>query len=1519
MITDNELNISNQSYTHKDFYQIYPEILDLVKKITNKWDPQTSNESDPGVVLLKLLAFVADKLNYNIDKNILECFMPSCTQEESMRKLCDMMGYSMHYYRSAVTKVTLAWTGNQLPKNMDDTSGGVQGAKIIIPKFTSITDEEGSINYITLKEVDLRYVNSKSMVDVMQGELVDVQINEDNIVRAANIDSRNRYYLPETKIAENGIFIQDSSQFNRDEYWERIDNLNTIAAGQKYYKVGFDSSENLPYIQFPEDYHALIGEGFKISYIRTNGADGNVAANTLTKLSGNDKVIYVLADGSESELAVKDEASGSTNLLMSNYEFTSSGEDLETIDAAYENFKKTVGTFDTLVTCRDYANAIYRMVESEYDTTPLVSNVQVADIRDDINKSNKIVSMNASGLTYIDVPKTSWVETDSIPFKVVKSDNTYTSGGIAVGQGSFDGSEYSGAKLYKAEPEIGHFDIMLYPLHYSKLADIASYDAAFKPAYENIYQIKEQLSENKTIAHKIRMLSDNGEDQSQIFCLKNYYPINCKIATTHKVNKVEEWDIINRVELALCNKFQARKVDFGEDISYDQLVKVIESADPRIKMVVLDEPEVYTKYMLADGTEGYLGMINNDPSAAGEDQFSTNSKIYMQLAAKNALAGKTELFNYDERFNYNYGQSGDITISGGQHQYLTQADVDSQIAPSTNHSVTYISTEAKINLNGSLYQVRDNESLQLVAPNLTTKLSYPTYVYYYFVKADKQDGMSPCKLGMELNASGNLVWTSEASEKSICKDGNTPKVATAADRGLVEDALAAKKAVYRRSLNMSAKNAPGYLVDEAHYKVQQVYEFTAGYYYFAIDENEKVTLLGSEPTSAYIPANSLYQLKAGDELYIHYTDSEDNPHFIKYYCDGDGQHKAEIGKSTDDSVKNIISPTFDMYDSAYSNESLKKTLAKQLTDLPAEWQQMAASGTNSIKGLFTLGSNEQIDMKDYVELSFKSSFKYYWILKNKNNVLRLHKVSEATPYDYEYILDADEYFFYTDDAETSLNTMGSGTRIVFHDTAASADAQGYITKTLVTNTGVALSEISEKGLGAFSDVEWNKVTFRESDYYLTLQEMRILTLREGNTLKIDGWSTEINNDWQVIPSTYLNAAEVNGTLKLDNLGPNYVWKIRSRLNLSMGPNYSQTFTNGANKSEHRISLLTSYWMKNNQIIDPSATPEDITNKNYTEVVYATPMFVFGPGTGDVEKTFRSNYVLEDQGGPNINAHIYLLNGQVQDDLYIYAFDYDTPESKGYDTSSASFGTSVSADEEKFNSINLDTNKAVEVSVPCPAGEFTLITLYYESPNKELPQYRASIEVKSVESGSDNCLSEYKSMIWNDSYKESGIDEVNKIQFANDGLYVIRVSAPCKLSIGINEDISAITDEQQKAKIKSGIIKYSKPDLIYFSTSATDAGLNYKLLGLAPNGESEVEIRATMDYFLKHYIVEAAGSENFYYNAITDNAHALDVKSLDDAYSWTNVNNVCSKFTIPVIDTSSFNTGIQIARSSKVDR
>ena len=149
MITKSDLNISNLSYCSKDFYQLYPEAKEFIHNLTNVIDLDNTNESDPIVVIVKLACFIADKLNYNIDKNILEAFITSATQEDSFRKLCDMLGYNIKYYNSAETTVSMMWTGTEL----DDSSLNASNSYIKLKPFeTVLTNESKDISYVLTGE-----------------------------------------------------------------------------------------------------------------------------------------------------------------------------------------------------------------------------------------------------------------------------------------------------------------------------------------------------------------------------------------------------------------------------------------------------------------------------------------------------------------------------------------------------------------------------------------------------------------------------------------------------------------------------------------------------------------------------------------------------------------------------------------------------------------------------------------------------------------------------------------------------------------------------------------------------------------------------------------------------------------------------------------------------------------------------------------------------------------------------------------------------------------------------------------------------------------------------------------------------------------------------------------------------------------------------------------------------------------------------------------------------------------------
>ena len=153
---------------------IYEELIKSIPLLTKSWEAK--DENDPGIVLLKALTAIADKLNYNIDKNTLEAFMPSATQEESMRKLTEMMGYTMKHYYSATGKATITYkSSNENP--ITDFSMG-----IYFPKYINLKNEDEDINYVTLEDFTIQKDQDSREISIIEGELLECETNNDNII-----------------------------------------------------------------------------------------------------------------------------------------------------------------------------------------------------------------------------------------------------------------------------------------------------------------------------------------------------------------------------------------------------------------------------------------------------------------------------------------------------------------------------------------------------------------------------------------------------------------------------------------------------------------------------------------------------------------------------------------------------------------------------------------------------------------------------------------------------------------------------------------------------------------------------------------------------------------------------------------------------------------------------------------------------------------------------------------------------------------------------------------------------------------------------------------------------------------------------------------------------------------------------------------------------------------------------------------------------------------------------------------
>lgn len=658
--TNSDIQIENISYTNKDFSQIYPELVDLAKKITNKWDPETTNESDPGLVLLKLLAFIADKNNYNIDKNILEQFMPSVTQETSMRNLCEMLGYNPVYYRSAIADVSFTYLGGN--ENLDNALNEGTTGVFLIKAFDTSFKTEDNIVYTLLEDMSITSNERVSTKQAIQGQLKALNLSsnsetssEATKIQLYNLDENNRIYIPEIMVAENGIFINKevyNEKLNNDA-WRRVDNLNDQELGSKVFKFGFDSSKNLPYIEFPSDIAELIEDGLEVYYVVTDGVNGYAKAGTLTAFNSLSSSVI-----------------GVTSLEESQYTLTNSnaitGSEPETIDEAYNSFKRTVGTFNTLVSCKDYSNYIYRYQDDSNNY--LVSNVQATDIRTDPNKSINLLTRNINGMTYY-----------------VSSIKTTTEDEVEVPVGNYYDLILHGTKPY-------------------------SYDITNLASYNNTYQLLDDqdivdigvaLDDVKTLSHVLTKPNDK-----EINFIEQRYVLKVNISTKYKVNSSEQSAILKNVQNALYENFNARELEFGEEIPYDEIIKVIENADERIKLVVVDDPTITPYIVRGDGSSHVYDPVNDNPS---DGTLGYSKKIVVE----NILGGRIQLYIKDTSFSFDYNMN------------LSNLNSIKNVAAIKTSLTLSIPTE-------ETYKLKKNESIQIIEDSYISDVTYPAYVYFGF-------------------------------------------------------------------------------------------------------------------------------------------------------------------------------------------------------------------------------------------------------------------------------------------------------------------------------------------------------------------------------------------------------------------------------------------------------------------------------------------------------------------------------------------------------------------------------------------------------------------------------------------------------------------------------------------------------------------------------------------------------------------------------------------------------------------
>lgn len=741
--------LSNMSYTNKDFNSIYTELLEYAKKLSYKWDPTSSDESDPGVVLLKLAAIIGDKDSYNIDKNILELMPASVTQMSAARQLFDQCGYSMRYYRAAQGDVNIT-IKSDLGDDLEEQLEG-EVYSYAIPQFTMFTDTDSSIVYTSTSPLTIES-RTETSIPVIEGTVAKYTVNNDALITMQNLDNNNRLYFTETNIAENGIFITtvDSTKpnFTNYEEWTCVDNIQVQPRGTLCYKFGVTIDGSVCYIEFPDDIESILGEGLNISYILTNGSAGNISAGKIKQFYVDTKFTRSSSNTTPTQVdATIDKLSIKNTLPIMN------GQDPESIDDAYKNYKRVRDTFNTLVSLKDYSDYLV--------TSKTASNGFVCDRTNDIQRSYKVVTTE-EGSTY------------------VKTMVELVPGDWAMNVGTTESPVWQPQQKESMDP----FTLCAYAFEW--IAPVTNTDQLATSF--NLVDLTNDVTERyKHTGTIYKSTQDNlveslqheyiGFDDNKILLLKNKYPITVNIVPKYPLSTIEKMEVLYNAEKAMCAALNSSQMTFGEAVDAEVVQNAVLNSDERIKTLIdFTSPkyETYAVYQITtqddegnDVKEFKELRIDNDSYDGGyyvyedvtPDNFSTVadesspdgslyfrtlggafvkvsvpdtsysseetyykynsdlSKLWnrfrLEIFAKNVLAGVTPLYTDNNVYTIGVAQTNSEEITPVTK---ISTNVDIYLQPNENETV-YVSEELK-----------ENENILLTCPNLEEENNYSSYV-----------------------------------------------------------------------------------------------------------------------------------------------------------------------------------------------------------------------------------------------------------------------------------------------------------------------------------------------------------------------------------------------------------------------------------------------------------------------------------------------------------------------------------------------------------------------------------------------------------------------------------------------------------------------------------------------------------------------------------------------------------------------------------------------------------------------
>lgn len=374
------------SYTSRDYESLVEEFWKMVPRLTELWQPGVDDDiwrpeanADPGVVLGKYLASVADMLGVNLDWMANEVFAPSVSQRKDAEKVFGLIGYELGFYTAARTevefknnstvdlKIDFGFNGSNF-STLNAYTDITKQPRVITYNILPLTNTYGATETRSKRSVLTENIDVFAESDIVtlkpgqsvtrvaiEGELRYVNVSVESIKRSNYIVT-----LPSQHIDTTAIWVKARSSQTADSFlqtqWIQCSSPAEFIQPEPRFAVTYDSYSNAQlqisnYLNQLENYDK---NWLTIYWIDCSGVIGCVGQNVLQDLL----------------LAKPDQSidSNSGDLLVSNLPNTVElphthvvvGKSPETAKEAYFNSRNYINTWDSLITLPDFNRFLNR-------------------------------------------------------------------------------------------------------------------------------------------------------------------------------------------------------------------------------------------------------------------------------------------------------------------------------------------------------------------------------------------------------------------------------------------------------------------------------------------------------------------------------------------------------------------------------------------------------------------------------------------------------------------------------------------------------------------------------------------------------------------------------------------------------------------------------------------------------------------------------------------------------------------------------------------------------------------------------------------------------------------------------------------------------------------------------------------------------------------------------------------------------------------------------------------------------